>query len=131
MTAFQYDPYKMPMITKVLKVIIYIVFYVLLLLALLPLVSWWAGLIALVLAAGLYYVLFYWRRDVPILNKLDLFRVFRLSIIAVFFGVICQLGCSVYSNLRVSSLYDECQSEKASAFKTLAENGEKGKQKAN
>lgn len=91
--------------------------YSIVLLSLMPVVSLWAGIIALVFLLVVYFGI----------QKLGLFTElrdqsffkhwFKLSIVATLFGVILHSGCSVYSNYRVQILYDDCKEQKKQAFK--------------
>ena len=91
--------------------------YSIVLLSLMPVVSLWAGIIALVFLLVVYFDIQKLRLFTELHDKSFFKHWFKLSIVATLFGVILHSGCSVYSSYRVKVLYDDCKKQKNKLLK--------------
>lgn len=95
-----------------ISIFVYLIFFI----SLLPLVSWWAGVIALVLY-GIFYFIRYRFRNAGDETPRFLKRWMRWTFATIITGVVFYAGCSLDSNHLVHKLERDASSEKAKALK--------------
>lgn len=83
-----------------------------LLLSFVPIVSWWGGLLGLVLLGGIWALGQSFSHNSQERPKYFSMLI-RICMVSIFFGLFVHLGCRVYSSWNISIFETECEKEKA------------------